>query len=264
MMGKKQQRTEAIEKVDVTEMTEEEKREALERLAVLAEEREYVESSDDSDEIGEIQHISIPPIQQETIKLRITGMAPYMQHKFSEKVKHQMMAAQEAGQIGKNKKVREPKDFEANYEAATYRDDEGRFGIPADCFRAAAVRACSLCGIKMTLARMTIFVEADSWDKESGRPLVFIQGKRERSDMPVRNSGGVPDIRSRPMWRKWDATVRIRYDSRQFNATDIVNLLNRVGYQVGIGEGRPSSPKSCGLGFGIFKIVEDQDVEKAA
>jgi len=56
------------------------------------------------------------------------------------------------------------------------------------------------------------------------------------------------------MWRKWGATVRIRYDEDQFTAEDVVNLLLRAGQQVGIGEGRPYSKTSNGLGFGLFKI----------
>jgi hypothetical protein len=36
---------------------------------------------------------------------------------------------------------------------------------------------------------------------------------------------------------------------------DIANLIARVGLQVGIGEGRPDSKQSAGLGFGLFEIV---------
>jgi hypothetical protein len=38
-------------------------------------------------------------------------------------------------------------------------------------------------------------------------------------------------------------------------ADDIVNLISRVGLQVGVGEGRPDSKQSAGLGFGLFQIV---------
>jgi len=40
-----------------------------------------------------------------------------------------------------------------------------------------------------------------------------------------------------------------------FTSSDVVNLFNRVGAQVGIGEGRPDSKASAGLGFGLFEIV---------
>jgi len=35
-----------------------------------------------------------------------------------------------------------------------------------------------------------------------------------------------------------------------------VNLIARAGEQVGIGEGRPYSKQSNGLGYGIFKVIE--------
>ena len=36
---------------------------------------------------------------------------------------------------------------------------------------------------------------------------------------------------------------------------DVVNLIARVGIQVGIGEGRPDSKMSAGLGYGLFELV---------
>ena len=73
--------------------------------------------------------------------------------------------------------------------------------------------------------------------------------------MAVRNATGVADIRVRPMWREWTMSLTIRYDGDQFTAQDVTNLLSRVGMQVGIGEGRPDSRESAGLGWGTFEIV---------
>jgi hypothetical protein len=57
------------------------------------------------------------------------------------------------------------------------------------------------------------------------------------------------------MYRKWAATLRIRYDAGMLTADDVVNLISRVGLQVGIGEGRPDSKDSAGIGFGLFEIA---------
>jgi hypothetical protein len=57
------------------------------------------------------------------------------------------------------------------------------------------------------------------------------------------------------MYREWSAALRIRYDAGMLTADDIVNLISRVGLQVGVGEGRPDSKQSAGLGFGLFEIV---------
>ena len=40
---------------------------------------------------------------------------------------------------------------------------------------------------------------------------------------------------------------------------DVVNLMVRVGLQVGIGEGRPSSKKSNGIGWGLFDVEMVQE-----
>jgi hypothetical protein len=52
----------------------------------------------------------------------------------------------------------------------------------------------------------------------------------------------------------WSAEVRVQYDADQFSATDMANLMTRVGTQVGIGEGRPDSKMSAGMGWGTFKL----------
>ena len=38
------------------------------------------------------------------------------------------------------------------------------------------------------------------------------------------------------------------------DASDITNLMKRLGIQVGIGEGRPDSKESCGLMWGLFEV----------
>lgn len=74
------------------------------------------------------------------------------------------------------------------------------------------------------------------------------------SVLPARNATGVVDLRSRPMWREWSARVVVRFDTDQFTPADVANLLVRAGAQVGIGEGRPDSRQSAGLGFGLFTL----------
>jgi hypothetical protein len=60
------------------------------------------------------------------------------------------------------------------------------------------------------------------------------------------------------MWREWSAVIRIRYDSDQFKAQDVLNLIMRAGLQVGVGEGRPDSKDSAGLDMGLWNVEEGQ------
>lgn len=198
--------------------------------------------------------VVIEPPKIGVASIRIVGIAPYVQHKFSKKAREQMMAKQRQGDQAKKERKREAKDFEQVYKDAMHVSREGWIGIPAPSFRNAMISACRLVGFKMTHAKLSVFIEADGFDVDDGTPLVRIIGEPRVHESYVRNDTGVADIRWRPMWEKWSAVVRIRFDLNQFSAPDIVNLLARAGLQVGIGEGRPDSKNSAGMGWGIFEI----------
>lgn len=206
------------------------------------------------DEAREPIRITRPRLR--TASIQIKGISPYVQHAFSEKARKQMEETQRAGQQGRSKKKRSPKDFEEIYESAKHYSKQGWLGIPAPAFRDACIDACRLVGFKMTHAKLSIFVEADGIDRNDGMPLVRIYGEPRIHEASVRLETGVTDIRWRPMWEEWHATVRVTWDEDQFSATDVMNLMLRAGLQVGIGEGRPNSPKSNGLGWGRFEVVE--------
>ena len=211
-------------------------------------------------------HIVIPPISPSEIvvisapkfslaEFHIVGTAPYVQAKFAAKARNMMREKHIAGGTSKGKKVREARDFDADYEGAIHRSEEGWPGIPASAFRCACISACRLVGFKMTMAKLSFFVEADGLDETDGTPLIKIVGDPMKCEHMVRNATGVADIRVRAMWKRWEATVRVRYDSAQFTLTDLTNLMMRVGMQVGIGEGRPDSRESCGMGWGTFNVA---------
>ena len=198
--------------------------------------------------------IKAPDIR--TVAFNIRGTAPYVQARFSGKAMQAMMSKMAAGSVAAGKKVRNPRDFDEDYRNAMHvAATDGWHGIPASAFRQAMISACRLVGFKMTLAKLSVFVLADGFDAVDGIPLIKLEGKPERVDMAVRNATGVADIRVRPMWREWAAQVKVRYDADQFTAQDVANLMNRVGMQVGIGEGRPDSRESAGLGWGTFELV---------
>ncbi|DAZ90908.1 TPA_asm: hypothetical protein Cy-LDV1_g34 [Cyanophage Cy-LDV1] len=198
--------------------------------------------------------IKPPNIQRAVFKIR--GTAPYVQARFTAKAMQAMMAKMEAGDTAKGKKKRDARDFDDDFRQAMHISKEGWHGIPAGAFRQAMISACRLVGFKMTLAKLSVFVNADGFDKVDGVPLVKITaGSPERIDMAVRNQTGVADIRVRPMWREWESQVTVSYDADQFTLQDVTNLMQRVGMQVGIGEGRPDSRESAGLGWGTFALA---------
>lgn len=208
--------------------------------------------------VGEgVQRIEIKAPNLRVLVCEIVGSSPLVQARFAEKSIRAMEAKMLAGSTATaRKKQRSARDFEDDFAQAQHISEEGWNGIPASAIRSACIAACRLVSLTMTLAKMSIFVLADGVDRVDGTPLVRLQvGAPERNKMIVRNANGQPDIRVRPMWRQWSARVRVQYDADQFRAEDVVNLLMRAGMQVGIGEGRPFSTNSNGLGWGTFTVT---------
>jgi len=200
------------------------------------------------------QPVSIKPANIQTASFKIVGTAPLVQARFSEKAKQAMMSKMAAGSTASKSRAKPARDFDEDMKNAMHISEEGWQGIPAGAFRNAMISACRLVGFKMTLAKLSVFVAADGFDKVDGIPLIRFEGTPERHEMAARVGIDGTDIRIRPMWRKWSATVNVKYDADQFTVVDVANLMQRVGLQVGIGEGRPDSRSSAGLGWGTFEL----------
>ena len=193
----------------------------------------------------------------QTATMTIEGETPLVINAFSQKAMDSIIETQLAGSQSRKGKKREPKDFDAAYQGAMHIAREGWLGINASAFRNASISACRVCGFKMTIAKLSIFIIADGYDRVDNLPLVRItKGEPIRHTMHARPKTGGVDIRVRPMWLEgWQAKLQMRWDADQFSADDVFNLLSRVGMQVGIGEGRYDSKESAGLGWGCFKVL---------
>lgn len=195
-----------------------------------------------------------------TMEIVLQGTAPLVVARFSKKA--ELMAKMAEGSTAKSKKERLARDYDKEAEDARYRSGEGWEGVNAAAFRAGMISACRLVGFKMTLAKLSVFVEADGWDMQDGIPLVRVYGKSETFTAHTRNATGVVDVRSRPMYREWAVKLRVRFDADQFTAQDVYNLVARVGGQVGLCEGRPDSKSSAGCGFGTFEVVPNDNLKE--
>lgn len=203
-----------------------------------------------------VEELRISEPKMETAIITICGFAPLVIHRFGQKQRAIMEAKMKLGDQAKKNRSRAPRDFDEDYENAKYISEEGWCGIPASSFRNSLISACRLVGFTMTRAKLSIFVEANGFDRDDKTPLVRIsKGEPHPDRRPVRNETGVADIRCRPMWEPgWEATVPLSWDSNQFSMQDVFNLMARAGLQVGIGEGRPDSKESNGIGFGRWRI----------
>lgn len=203
--------------------------------------------------------VSISPPRFGRAEFEIIGTEVLVIHRFSAKTKAQMKHKMETGKAASSKKNREAQSTDDLYKAARYISPEGWDGFHAGAIRNALISACRLVGFKMTLAKMSIFVEADGHDAEEPQiPLVRIYGKPNKQEDMARVETGQPYVTVRAAYHNWKAKVRIRWDMDQFTIEDVTNLLSRVGQQVGLCEGRPDSKNSAGMGWGLF------DIEKTA
>ena len=203
---------------------------------------------------GSKEKVEIKAPNIKVAKFEIVGTAPLVIHRFSAKTKIEM-----AGKIvegSTNKKAKHaPTTAEALCNEARYVSPQGWDGFNAASVRCAMISACRLVNFKMTIAKMSIFVVADGRDKDEPEyALVRIYGKHRILQMPGVVANGNKYIITRPCYDDWRAIVTIKYDADQFKLEDVANILARAGAQVGIGEGRPDSKDSNGMGWGTFEI----------
>lgn len=186
----------------------------------------------------------IPAIKRAVLEADVVSSAPLIQHRWSEKAKKAMRDKQQ----GAAKAKKEPKDPHAEFEAAKYLMPDGTPGIPAVAFKAAIVDAARLVGdAKMTHIRPSVYVQGHGPDM-----LIPIAASEAvmREDM-VRISMGTSDLRYRPMYEEWSATLTIHLLEHVITIDQLYGLIDGAGYN-GVGEWRP---EKNGV-YGTFDLVE--------
>jgi hypothetical protein len=199
--------------------------------------------------------VVITPPKMAAAMVLISGTAPYMQNRFSSENRDKMLATQKEGSASKKtRKAKAPKDFEKIYQGSMHISQEGWHGIPATAIRNAMIDACRLTEMDMVRAKMCIFIVSQGLDVDSLEPLIKIEGKPRMHIGRVKIGIASTDLAARAVFEKWSAKFQIQWDDDVFKAGDIVNLLARAGWQVGIGAGRPLSKTSGGMGMGTFRV----------
>lgn len=202
--------------------------------------------------------VTITPPKMARAMVKIEGTAPYLQNKFSSENRDKMLATQREGSGTKRtRKAKAPKDFEKIYKSSMHVSQEGWPGIPATALRNSMIAACRFTEMDMIRAKGCIFIVSQGLDAETLEPLVKIDGKHRMHIERVSIGQGKTDLAARGIFEKWSAKFEIEWDDDVFKAQDVVNLLARAGWQVGIGAGRPLSKMSGGTGKGTFKVSMD-------
>lgn len=186
-------------------------------------------------------------LKRAEMTIEIVGTSPVIPHKWSEKSRKLMLDKQ----MGKAKPKKAPKDPKADAEACLYKFEDGRLGMPAVAFKAAIVGACrSFEGVTMVQLKQCVHVIGGGSEQ-----LVEVKGdKHFREDTP-RNANGTCDLRHRYMIWPWSAKLKVSFVASQITPESVLALVDAAG-NGGVGDWRPSSPKSHTGTFGMFEVVE--------
>ena len=188
--------------------------------------------------------IKLKPINKAVMSFTIRGTSPLITHNWDDKAKEMMRQKQ---QEQKKTKEREKRDPNRECMAAAYRTDKGEFGVPGLGLKTAIITAAHKdIGIEKTLVRKALFLLT----KDSNKVLPLVGNEPIMREDMVRVGQGAADLRYRPMWTEWSVDVEFEVDMDLLQETDVIVLVNRAGFGVGICEWRPEKDGE----FGRFEI----------
>jgi hypothetical protein len=194
--------------------------------------------------------IKLAPIQKLRVSMRIVGKSPLIQHQWGQKAIG-MMRDKHAGKKTKTRDVRDP---EAEGREAMYLTDDGKPGVPAMAIKSAVIGAAHKdSGVEKTLVRKALFIECN----DSGKVLPMDCDEPEIREDTVRVGQGSADLRYRPYFHRWAVDITWEVDGELLRVEDLLNLIDRAGFGVGIGEWRPEK----GGEYGRFEVDRSHGIE---
>lgn len=190
--------------------------------------------------------IQLKRLERAVLEIPIEGITPLISHAWSAKAKRMMLEAQTTRTRAK-REVRNPQE---DYESAFYRFPDGRPGMPATAFKASICDGARFFdGITIVSLKTSVFVKGEGSDQ-----LVEIKGEYRMREDTARNATGVADLRYRPEFWPWSTTLSVEYLPTMLTEESVLALVDAAGRN-GVGDWRPSSPKSKSGTFGQFQVV---------
>jgi len=186
-------------------------------------------------------------------EVEILGLTPVIPHKWSEKSKQMMPGHPDKPLVTQKKGKRDPK---GEAEACVYRLPDGKPGLPATAFKAAILDACRFFD-KPSMKEAKIWFHVIGVGPDQ---LVPIKGKPILREDTPRNANGSADLRYRYAFQEWSATLRIRFMAALTDAASVAALVDAAG-RCGVGDWRPSAPKSNTGTFGTWRVQFDKEAK---
>lgn len=196
--------------------------------------------------------VVIDRIAAETILVPIVGTSPLMVHRFAEKAKRQMLDNMQG-----RKSPKEPKNPEAEYEAAFYRlKNPDGYGFPCIAFKAATIGGARFySGVTMTALKQFMFFRGEVG--VDGQGLVRIDGEPKMREDVVKVGRNGTDLRYRPEFAEWSTTLTVGYITSALTRGSVLSLIDAGGMGIGVGEWRPEKDGD----HGCYRIDQSREVE---
>ncbi len=182
--------------------------------------------------------VMVPAMDIGVLRLKLIGTTPLLTNKFSDAALKKIIDKQ--GSVAKNKKhdVRNPEQ--------EFKDSQYRVGrkhvFPSNAFIQAAVRAGKGVGINMTDSRSAFRAMGEYVEIKSDPPFMATHTIR----LPNKAGG----VAYRAQYDDWTAELMLTFDRAFLSEAEVVNLMNRAGWGVGVGAWRPEKSGT----FGTFKV----------
>ena len=192
--------------------------------------------------------LTIDPLKQGRIKLRMIGVTPLYFNAMSAKAKRTLL-------IGGGKKTAAEKreikhDPENEFRDSIYRMAEGPtyLGFPAPGVKQAmATAALETAGVTKTSVQRLIFLPQQ-------RISIWVKPYLKMDVVRSADMNKTPDIRTRAFLPRWCAEVEIAFTMPTLSSYSIASLLQNAGTIVGIGDFRQEKGKG---GYGCFRVSAD-------
>lgn len=201
--------------------------------------------------------LTVRPLPIERISVEVVGRTPLIVHNWDRKA---IIDMENQGDPNMAPKKRGKRDPEAAFMASRYFLPDGTDGFPAVAFKSAiadAFRFFEGSGVKKVNLKQSVFIVGEMEDPataaRSPQQLVRINGEAKIREDCVRISMVKTDLRWRAQFWPWSAVLPVEYMPSMIGPEALVNIINAAGYG-GVGEWRPSAPKSSTGSYGMFEV----------
>jgi len=198
--------------------------------------------------------ITVQPLKQAMIKLRIIGTTPLFQNRMASKAKQQLLVGGQKKGKADRAQIKHSPEAEFRDSAEILPDGPTALGLNVVAVKAAmSTAALETPGLTKTSAQRLLFMPG-SFAPLYGTPQL-------RMDI-VRSAdiNRTPDVRTRCFLPIWGAEFEVRYIVPQLSASSVVNLLCNAGVLIGVGDFRQEKGKGS---FGSFRVLGEGEQDDA-